>query len=92
MANTTAVDNATLVHVSVKEMTADERRRAKAGHTHNTDVETKGDYMFVTNREKKGLLALASKVGRAGAGAKPADLEALGAELDDLFQKAIAPE
>jgi hypothetical protein len=68
------------------------QRLAKAGHTHNTDVETKADYILVTNREKKGLLDLAGRIGRSGAGDSARELQALGAELDDLFQKAIAPE
>ena len=48
--------------------------------------------MFVTNKEKKGLLDLASKIGRAGADATAADLATLSAELDRLFEAAIAPE
>jgi len=72
-----------------KQIQAVRQRLAKAGHTHNTDVETKSDYLFVTNREKKGLLDLASKIARAGA---DADVPALGAELDRLFEAAIAPE
>lgn len=68
------------------------QRLAKAGHTHNTDVETKDDYVFVTNRENKGLFDLASKIARAGAGASEADLKGLGSELDRLFEAAVAPE
>ncbi len=75
-----------------KRIQAIRQRLAKAGHTHNTDAETKQDYMFITNREKKGLLALASRIGRAGADAGSADLEASNAELTRLFQAAIAPE
>lgn len=75
-----------------KRIQAVRQRLAKAGHTHNTDVETKGDYMFVTNREKKGLLDLAGRIARSGAAAKAADLEALGSQLAELFHKAIAPE
>lgn len=75
-----------------KRIQAVRQRLAKAGHTHNTDAETKADYMFVTNREKKGLLDLASRIGRAGAGATATDLEALGAELSRAFHAAIAPE
>jgi hypothetical protein len=75
-----------------KSIQAIRQRLAKAGHTHNTDVETKSDYMFVTNKERKGLLDLASKIGRAGADASPADLENLNRELSRLFQAAIAPE
>ncbi|MDG3007225.1 hypothetical protein [Paludisphaera mucosa] len=75
-----------------KQIQAVRQRLAKAGHTHNTDVETKTDYIWVTNREKKGLLDLASKVGRAGAGATAAELDALGVELAKAVEAAIAPE
>ncbi len=75
-----------------KRIQAVRQRLAKAGHTHNTDVETKADYMFVTNREKKGLLDVASRIGRAGANASAADLQKLGTELSRLFHAAIAPE
>ena len=87
-----AAEVANIANEGDKRIQAIRQRLAKAGHTHNTDVETKADYMFVTNREKKGLLDLASRIGRAGADAKAADLEALGSQLADLFQKAIAPE
>ncbi|WZO99283.1 hypothetical protein EP7_000882 [Isosphaeraceae bacterium EP7] len=73
-----------------KKIQAIRQRLAKAGHTHNTDAETKGDYLFVTNREKKGLLDLASKVGRAGA--DTGEIKTLGDELTKLFGAAIAPE
>jgi hypothetical protein len=72
-----------------KAIQAIRQRLAKAGHTHNTDVETKQDYMFITNREKKGLLDLASQIGHAG---PDADLNALGASLSGAFAAAIAPE
>ncbi|AMV39258.1 hypothetical protein [Planctomyces sp. SH-PL62] len=75
-----------------KRIQAVRQRLAKAGHTHNTDMETKADYMFVTNKEKKGLLDLASRIGRAGADAKAADVDALGVELARQFEAAIAPE
>ncbi len=75
-----------------KQIQAVRQRLAKAGHTHNTDVETKSDYMYVTNREKKGLLDLASKIGRAGANVSAAELEKFGDELSHLFEAAIAPE
>lgn len=75
-----------------KRIQAVRQRLAKAGHTHNTDVETKSDYMFVTNREKKGLVDLASRIGRAGASATPAALQTLGDELARAFHAAIAPE
>jgi hypothetical protein len=87
-----AAEVANIANEGDKRIQSVRQRLAKAGHTHNTDVETKADYMFVTNREKKGLLDLASRIARAGAGAQTADIEALGSQLADLFQKAIAPE
>jgi hypothetical protein len=75
-----------------KSIQAIRQRLAKAGHTHNTDIETKGDYILITNKEKKGLLDLAGMIGRAGGDAKASDPVALGERLDDLFEKAIAPE
>jgi hypothetical protein len=73
-----------------KKIQAIRQRLAKAGHTHNTDAETKGDYLFVTNKEKKGLLDLASKVGRAGTDA--GEIKTLGEDLTKLFHAAIALE
>jgi len=75
-----------------KRIQAVRQRLAKAGHTHNTDAETKGDYMFVTNREKKELLGLASRIARAGANAGAAELQSLASELSRTFRSAIAPE
>jgi hypothetical protein len=71
-----------------KRIQAVRQRLAKAGHTHNTDAETKSDYMFITNRERKGLIDLAGRIARAEA----ADQENLGDELSRLFHAAIAPE
>ena len=87
-----AVEVSNIANEGDKRIQAVRQRLSKAGHTHNTDVETKADYMFVTNKEKKGLVDLASRIARAGADAKPSDIEALGNELADLFHKAIAPE
>jgi hypothetical protein len=75
-----------------KRIQAVRQRLAKAGHTHNTDVVTKEDYMFVNSKEKKDILALAQKVGKLDATAKPADVRAISEELSTLFDKAIAPE
>jgi hypothetical protein len=71
-----------------KRIQAVRQRLAKAGHTHNTDVETKSDYMFITNKERKQLTDLASRIARAGAD----ELDNLTAELNRVFQAAIAPE
>jgi hypothetical protein len=87
-----AAEVANIANEGDKRIQAIRQRLAKAGHTHNTDVETKEDYVFITNKEKKALVDLAGRLARAGAGATPANLQALGALLDDLFQRAIAPE
>jgi hypothetical protein len=87
-----AAEIADIANEGNKPIQAVRQRLAKAGHTHNTDVETKDDYMFINSREKKDLLALAGRVGRAGADAKASDLEGMATSLADLFSKAIAPE
>jgi hypothetical protein len=87
-----AAEVANIANEGDKRIQAVRQRLARAGHTHNTDVETKADYIFVNNREKKALLEVAGKIGRAGANASAAELEALGTELAGLFRKAIAPE
>lgn len=84
-----AAEVANIANEGDKRIQSIRQRLAKAGHTHNTDVETKGDYMFVTNREKKGLLDLASKIGRT---TDKADVEALSTQLASLLHAAIAPE
>lgn len=71
-----------------KRIQAIRQRLAQAGHTHNTDADTKEDYMFINNKEKKQLLALAQKV----ATANPEDAASLAANLAELFTKAIAAE
>ena len=63
-----AAEVANIANEGDKRIQAVRQRLAKAGHTHNTDLDTKSDYMFVTNREKKTLVDLASRIGRAGAG------------------------
>jgi hypothetical protein len=87
-----AAEVANIANEGDKRIQAVRQRLSKAGHTHNTDVETKGDYMFVTNKEKKGLLEVASKIARLGPDAKADDIRTLGTELTELFDKAIAPE
>ncbi|WP_435018280.1 hypothetical protein TA3x_000236 [Tundrisphaera sp. TA3] len=75
-----------------KRIQAVRQRLAKAGHTHNTDVETKEDYLFINSKEKKGLVALAGRVAKLDANAKEAEIKAVQDELSALFDKAIAPE
>ncbi len=87
-----AAEVANVANEGDKRIQAVRQRLAKAGHTHNTDIETKTDYMFITNREKKGLLDVASKIARAGADASAADVEKLSTELSHAFHAAIAAE
>ncbi|MHC5541437.1 hypothetical protein ACYOEI_24725, partial [Singulisphaera rosea] len=75
-----------------KRIQAVRQRLSKAGHTHNTDVVTKEDYMFINSKEKKDLLALSRKVAQLGAKASTDDIRAVGGELETLFAKAIAEE
>lgn len=66
------------------------QRLAKAGHTHNTDADTKDDYMFINGKEKKELVALAQKIAKTAP--TKGDAEAASKELAAVFQKAIAAE
>ncbi len=83
-----AADVSNIANEGDKRIQAVRQRLAKAGHTHNTDVETKGDYMFITNRERKQLLDLAGRIARAGAN----ELENVQADLARVFPAAIAAE
>lgn len=75
-----------------KRIQAVRQRLMKAGHTHNTDADTKEDYMFINNKEKKVLLALAQKVGAMTADVSADDIRAASRDLAEAFEKAIQPE
>jgi hypothetical protein len=75
-----------------KRIQAVRQRLSKAGHTHNTDADTKEDYMFVNSKEKKEILALAKRVGQLGEGAGAAEIKAVEGELSTLFDRVIAAE
>jgi hypothetical protein len=75
-----------------KRVQAIRQRLAKAGHTHNTDADTKEDYMFIDSKEKKALLALAKKVAQLGDKATTADVTSAAKELGTAFDKAMAAE
>jgi hypothetical protein len=75
-----------------KPVQAVRQRLRKAGHTHNTDMETKDDYLFVNSREKKGLLALAQRVAQFGPDTPAEEFQNAERSLTELFEKAIAPE
>ncbi|MFO0956233.1 MAG: hypothetical protein U0800_02070 [Isosphaeraceae bacterium] len=73
-----------------KRILAIRQRLAKAGHTHNTDADTKDDYMFINSKEKKELVALAQKIAKTAP--TKGDAEAAAKELSAAFGKAIAAE
>ena len=75
-----------------KRIQAVRQRLKKAGHTHNTDVVTKEDFMFIDSKEKKQLLDFGQKVARLGAGASADDIRAVHDELTQLVEKAIAEQ
>jgi hypothetical protein len=75
-----------------KRIQAVRQRLSKAGHTHNTDADTKEDYLFVNSKEKKALLDLAKRVGQMGDGSSADDIKAVEVELASAFDKATAPE
>ena len=75
-----------------KRIQAVRQRLSKAGHTHNTDADTKEDYLFINSKEKKALLELAKRVGQMGENSSADDIKAVDAELAGLFNKAIAAE
>ena len=75
-----------------KRIQAVRQRLSKAGHTHNTDADTKEDYMLVSSKEKKTLVELAKRVGQMGESAKADEIKTVAGELSALFDKAIAPE
>jgi hypothetical protein len=75
-----------------KAIRAVRQRLAQAGHTHNTDVETKEDYMFISSREKRDLLAFAQKVAQMGADTSSDAVRQAGADLQAMVARAIAPE
>lgn len=87
-----AEEIANIANEGDKRIQAVRQRLLKAGHTHNTDADTKTDYMFINNKEKQALLALAQKVGSLKDDVSADDLRALARELAETFHKAIAAE
>jgi hypothetical protein len=75
-----------------KAVQAIRQRLAKAGHAHNSDADTKEDYMFINSKEKKKFLALAKKIAQLGASATANQITAARKELDELFTKSMAPK
>ena len=87
-----AAQVASIANEGDKRIQAVRQRLAKAGHTHNTDAATKDDYLYINSKEKKDLIAIAQRVGKMDAGAKPADIRTVHEELNAVFDKAVAPE
>lgn len=75
-----------------KRIQAIRQRLSKAGHTHNTDSETKEDYMFINSREKREVLALARRVAQMTPQTSADDIRRAGTDLRALFTRVIAPE
>jgi hypothetical protein len=75
-----------------KRVQAIRQRLAKAGHTHISDADTKEDYLFINSKEKKAILAAAKAIAQLGDKAANEQLAASAKALNDVFQKAIAPE
>jgi hypothetical protein len=87
-----ATEIADIANEGDKRIQAVRQRLSKAGHTHNTDADTKEDYLFINSKEKKALLELAKRVGQMGEGANADEIKAVQGELATLFDKTIAPE
>jgi hypothetical protein len=87
-----AAEIANIANEGDKRIQAVRQRLAKAGHTHNTDVETKEDYLFVNSKEKTKLLALAKRTGNLGEDAKAEDIRDVEEDLSKLIDSALAEE
>ena len=73
-----------------KRVQAIRQRLAKAGHTHNSDADTKEDFMFIDGKEKKEFLAIAKKIAQLGPKATAAQINSVQKELSELFDKSMA--
>jgi hypothetical protein len=73
-----------------KKVQAVRQRLEKAGHHHHhhADAETEEDYIFVDGKEKKDLLSVAGKVGKA----KADEATGLIFMLETLFKNVMKPE
>jgi hypothetical protein len=65
------------------------QRLSKAGHTHNTDTETKEDYLWIDSKEKKQLLDLAGRVSKLGENGSADDIKKAQQELGSIMSKAL---
>ena len=75
-----------------KPVLAIRQRLSKAGHTHNTDSDTKEDYLWVNSKEKKQLLDLARRVSQMGADASAEQIRQASQELGGIMDKSLQPE
>jgi hypothetical protein len=75
-----------------KRVQAIRQRLAKAGHTHISDADTKEDYLWISSKEKKGLLAAAKSIAQLGDKATKDQIGAASKDLEEQIKKAIVPE
>ena len=87
-----AAEVANIANEGNKQMQAIRQKLLKAGHHHNTDADTKEDYIFVDSREKVAFLALSRRIGEMAGKASEAECDALAEELDTLFATAMATQ
>jgi hypothetical protein len=61
-------------------------------HHHHSDAETQSDYVFIDDKEKKAFLDLANRVARTAGSASADQITKMQADLDTLFNAALAAE
>lgn len=89
----TAAEEVThLANEGDKRVQAVRQRLKKAGHTHNSDADTKEDYLLIDSKEKKALLAAAKAIAQLGEKGTPEQIHAAAKSLAADFKKAVAPE
>jgi len=75
-----------------KRVQAVRQRLKKAGHTHNSDADTKEDYLFIDSKEKKALLEAAKAIAQLGEKGTSEQIHAAAKSLATDFKKAVASE
>jgi len=75
-----------------KRVQAVRQRLKKAGHTHNSDADTKEDYLYINSKEKKALLASAKAIAQLGEKGTPEQIHSAAKTLAADFKKAVTPE
>lgn len=75
-----------------KRVQAIRQRLAKAGHTHISDADTKEDYLWISSKEKQGLLAAAKSIAQLGDKGTKDQVTAAAKDLEAQYNKAMVPE